>query len=232
MSLDLIFTICEFDVSHAIFFFGPALLLQILGIPMGSPLSPQLAIITCAYAEHLWISSHQLWVSHLAAVRYVDDLGAIVAFDARSLRSFNRALRLLAQIVHNCYPQGLLLKYTLSLSELTLMRCRFSVSLTRDLQFTYVNKNQDLSTGQTFRRHRHYLSFFPRPMLFNTATATLPTISGFSSSPDSACLSSIDLLLELQTLDYPSRLLQTILHRLASADRSSTLWPRLLLLLE
>ena len=53
ISLDLSCTVCEFDVSNAIFFFSPVLLLQMLGIPTGSPLRPQLAIILCAYAEHI-----------------------------------------------------------------------------------------------------------------------------------------------------------------------------------
>jgi hypothetical protein len=95
-----------------------------------------------------------------------------------------------------------------------------------------VNKNHDLSNGQTFRRYRHYLSFFPRPSLINTATATLRTISDFSAPPESGYLSCVDLLLELQSLGYPSRFLQRILHARASADRSSTLWPRLLQLSE
>jgi hypothetical protein len=46
-----------------------------------SLVSPQLAIITCAYAEHKWSIAHLSWSSRLASVRFVDDLGIILAYN-------------------------------------------------------------------------------------------------------------------------------------------------------
>jgi hypothetical protein len=231
LSLELILSICTFDIYHAIFFFGPVLLLQILGIPMGSPLSPQLAIITCAYAEHKWSIAHLVWSSHLASVRFVDDLGIILAYKSSSQRSFNVAINILRSIVNNCYPAGLLLKFTLSSRELTLMRCTFSVSVDRVLQYSYVNKNQHLSStvpfSQTFTRYRHFFSFFPVHKMSNTASATLMSIVMFSSSTDSAYTSSLELIAELRHLMYPWNLLRSIVHRHHHAD-PAPIWTRLL----
>jgi hypothetical protein len=231
LSLDFILSICKFDIYHAIFFFGPVLLLQILGIPMGSPLSPQLAIITCAYAEHKWSIAHLSWSSHLASVRFVDDLGIILAYNTRSQRSFNFVISILRSIVNNCYPPGLQLKFILSLRELTLMRCTFSVSADRALQFSYVNKNQQapssISFSQTFIRYRHFYSFFPVHKMCITAAATLMSIVKFSSSSDSAYNSSLELIDELRHLMYPWDLLRSILHRRQEAEPSPT-WIRLI----
>jgi hypothetical protein len=198
---------------------------------MGSPLSPQLAIITCAYAEHKWSIAHLSWSSHLASVRFVDDLGIILAYNTRSQRSFNFVINILRSIVNNCYPPGLQLKFILSLRELTLMRCTFSVSPDRALQFTYVNKNQQtpssVSFSQTFIRYRHFYSFFPVHKMSITAAATLMSIAKFSSSSDSAYNSSLELIDELRHLMYPWDLLRSIVHRRQEAE-PSPIWIRLI----
>jgi hypothetical protein len=231
LSLESILSICFFDIHHAIFFFGPVLLLQILGIPMGSPLSPQLAIITCAYAEHKWSIAHLSWSSRLASVRFVDDLGIILAYNSRSQRSFDVVINILRSIVNNCYPPGLVLKFSLSSRVLTLMRCTFSVSADRVLHFSYVNKNQQTIPSapfvQTFIRYRHFFSFFPVHKMCNTASATLMMISKFSSSPGTAYTSSLELISELRSLMYPWKVLTSIIHRRQEAE-PSPLWTRLI----
>jgi hypothetical protein len=229
LSLDLILAICTFDVSNAIFFFGPILLLQILGIPMGSPLSPQLAIILCAYAEHRWCMTHPTWASHVAAVRYFDDLGIIAVYDLRSQQSFLNTIACLRSIVSTCYPVELLLEYNLSSLSLTLMRCTFSVSTDRVLTFTYVNKNSDcIASGtQTFVRYRHFSSFFPRSKLITTCLSTVHTIRRFSSSSEAAYAPCLELIQELRNLDYPWIFLRGIFRRACRRDPASTLWPLL-----
>ena len=198
---------------------------------MGSPLSPQLAIITCAYAEHKWSTAYLSWSSHLASVRFVDDLGIILAYNTRSQRSFDFVITILRSIVNNCYPPGLLLKFTISPRALTLMRCKFSVSADRSLQFSYVNKNQPSSSSvtfsQTFIRYRHFFSFFPIHKMCTTASATLKTIAMFSSSSDLSYDSCLELITELRFLEYPWKLLRSIFHRLHHAEPSPT-WLRLI----
>jgi hypothetical protein len=231
LSLDVILTICIFDIRHAIFFFGIVLLLQILGIPMGSPVSPQLAIITCAYSEHKWSIAHLSWSSHLASVRFVDDLGIILAYNSCDQNSFNLVINILRSIVNTCYPPGLELKFILSPRVLTLMRCSFSVSADRLLQYCYVNKNKHslllASPSQTFIRYRHFFSFFPVHKMSNTASATLTSIVKFSSSPASAYNSSVELITELRLLMYPWGLLQSLLHRRNKAE-PSLIWTQLI----
>ena len=49
---DTLFEIVNMDLSNAFFTVGDVLLKQIKGIAMGSPLSPILAILVCAYYEN------------------------------------------------------------------------------------------------------------------------------------------------------------------------------------
>jgi hypothetical protein len=104
-------------------------------------------------------------------------------------------------------PPGLELKFFLSPRVLTLMRCSFSVSADRVLQYCYVNKNKHslllASPSQAFIRYRHFFAFFPVHKMSNTASATLTSIVKFSSSPVSAYNSSVELITELRLLMYP-----------------------------
>ena len=47
-------TFVLFDLANVYFTLGTTILRQHNGIPMGSPISPALAIIVCAHAEHLF----------------------------------------------------------------------------------------------------------------------------------------------------------------------------------
>jgi hypothetical protein len=203
-SCDTLLLIACFDIHHAIFLLGSIRLLQMLGIPMGSPISPQLAIIICAHSEHSWSIPRPLWRARLAASRFMDDTSMIVAFRSSSQSSFDEAMRILSSIIHHCYPSQLTLKHVLSLISTTLMRCDFFIT-DHTLQYAYVNKNASIiSTNlQTFYRYRQYRSFCPRATLINTAIATLRSIELFSSNPDRAYGPGLMLLIELHSLDYP-----------------------------
>jgi hypothetical protein len=67
----------KFDLDNVYFTLGTAILKQIIGIPMGSPLSPALAIIICAYSEHKFLTSISTY-KYLTAVRYMDDLHSCI----------------------------------------------------------------------------------------------------------------------------------------------------------
>ena len=110
------------------------------------------------------------------------------------------------------------------------MRCLFSISPSRHLDFTYINKNNDLAhtNTQTFIRYRHFNSFCPRSSPINSDTATLRSIITFSSSPERAFLPSIELLVELGHLGYPRGLIKRIIHD-ANTKQPSSCFDRLML---
>ena len=63
----------KMDLENAVFKCGEIIVIQTIGIPMGSPMSPALAIVTCAKAEQ------QMWNTlngsiRFQAMRYMDDI--------------------------------------------------------------------------------------------------------------------------------------------------------------
>jgi hypothetical protein len=68
----------NFDLNNIFFTSKCNLLRQIMGIAMGSPLRPALAILNCAYHEHLFHkfleSNHRAIAPDFFSVRYMDDL--------------------------------------------------------------------------------------------------------------------------------------------------------------
>ena len=72
-STDEIIEVVRQDLKNAVFSCGKLLVLQTIGIPMGSPLSPALAITTCAMAEEKMKRSITQNI-HFQAMRYMDDM--------------------------------------------------------------------------------------------------------------------------------------------------------------
>ena len=65
-------TVCM-DLDNAVFKCGTILAIQTIGIPMGSPMSPALAIITCARAESKMFDMLR-GNAKFHAIRYIDDI--------------------------------------------------------------------------------------------------------------------------------------------------------------
>jgi len=61
------------DLNNAVFKCGSLTMIQTIGIPMGSPLSPALAIVTCAISEEKMLQE-MLGNEKFVAMRYMDDI--------------------------------------------------------------------------------------------------------------------------------------------------------------
>ena len=70
------------DLENAVFRCGNILVIQTIGIPMGSPLSPALAIISCAIAEEKMKNELQGNIQ-FQAMRYMDDVWVCTIRDRR-----------------------------------------------------------------------------------------------------------------------------------------------------
>ena len=75
--------VVDFDLKNVYFAVGDPkkkynLYRQIIGVPMGSPLSPALAKITCMYFENMMLQKYKHEnACYIEGVRYMDDLLAL-----------------------------------------------------------------------------------------------------------------------------------------------------------
>jgi len=96
-----IITIVQFDTNNCFFKTGPTILKQVWGVPMGSPMSPIIAILVCARREHYCLNGLQREINMIRAFRYVDDMMIILKYKKNKRYLTER----IANKIMNCYHQ-------------------------------------------------------------------------------------------------------------------------------
>ena len=81
-NLSMIYETVKQDLNNAVFKCGIIPVIQTIGIPMGSPLSPSLAILTCAKAEHKMYTELRI-NTKFHAMRYMDDIWFMIMKNKR-----------------------------------------------------------------------------------------------------------------------------------------------------
>jgi hypothetical protein len=107
-SLDEIIQIVTFDLKNAVFTAGDTVLKQKIGIPMGSPISPILAILVCAHAEFKFIKANT--GRKVCGTRYVDDAKFLTTFDKSDSVDWDVANKLLNHVSKTCYHKDLIVE--------------------------------------------------------------------------------------------------------------------------
>ena len=77
VTIENMMEVMEFDIDNIFFTIGDKIIKQTLGIPMGSPASPAMAIALCMYYEHRFQESNPEF-GIIQGHRYVDDLIAFL----------------------------------------------------------------------------------------------------------------------------------------------------------
>ena len=142
--------------------------LQTHGIPMGDPLSPPIAIATCAWLERRW---KRMLPKHLhktfTFVRYLDDILRASMWDNDDLPSVREALDAIHAFEHHCYPRQLKLDEQKVATYLeTHVTARHG-----DIRFRHWNKNYEtlLREGkQRVYKHQHPNSYTPSDRMLGT----------------------------------------------------------------
>ena len=104
--------IVDFDLNNAIFQLGKdTVLRQLIGIPMGSPLSAALAPLVCIYFENKLFSTidPKLPLVETNGFRYMDDQIAIAAFDNRNQQSKRQAISFVEALA-TCYDDAMIME--------------------------------------------------------------------------------------------------------------------------
>ncbi|CAM9953163.1 unnamed protein product, partial [Heterosigma akashiwo] len=108
-----IFDISVFDMENVYFRISNTFLLQVFGIPQGSPLSPALASCVLIWVENQFIESIRddtRFSKHIfMGIRYVDDIRIIVLCASNSKKDIELA-HLLIQMYIDSFPESLLIE--------------------------------------------------------------------------------------------------------------------------
>ena len=136
----LLESIVHFDLNNCFFHIGNFILLQIIGIGMGSPISPVIAVVLCAHSEVTFMRTLGLSSRLLRGTRYVDDVFLLYRRfqGAPSIDDFWKLLQT------QCYPRELQLEETGgSPNPAEMLESILSLTNEGDLEMNYLDKNAE-----------------------------------------------------------------------------------------
>ena len=209
---ETILEVALFDIHNCYFTMGNTLLKQIWGVPMGSSLSPIIAILVCARREHYYLNSLGREVNMIQAIRYMDDV-LIVAKYKKGKRqdTIKTAIGLMT-----CYHQCMDLELTEMGNEVKYLECKIQIEK-RKLTVTHVFKNYESITNHgtlTFMKTADYLSYTPKSNKLGIIIGTYCRITRNCSNP-LGLITSIGLANEeLSILNYPKSLIKEGMERM------------------
>jgi hypothetical protein len=210
LTLDDVAMIVDFDLRNSIFSVGARLFLQqSVGLPMGSPNSPALAVLVCVYFEYHFHVSLGASVKLFNGVRYMDDNINVAAYKKGDDESKKRAVALLQRAV-KMYDEKMIVEVeNIANDEFTYLDHRVAMSADA-VAVRYYNKNSAFiaATGrQKYFKYQHWYSNHAVASKRGVVLAILYRIQRSASSAPLVVASAMEFLDELLLLKYPVNLL-------------------------
>ena len=195
---------------------------------MGSPLSPSLAIIICAYSEHKFLTSIHSF-KYFTAVRYMDDVHACIIITPYSGEQKDKCLRIIEDM-ENIYPETLTLEKT---GEGSTDFLESTITYTKqDVSVRYFSKNKETiqnksSSKLKFYRFQPISSFRPLKQIKGTLIGAFLRLIYHSQDMITAFHSSLELMMELVLLQYTLSILKQVVQRLRKSH-PHPVWTKIL----
>lgn len=211
--------IVAFDLNNATFTQGETLLSQKVGIPMGSPMSPALAIIMCAYCEYRYLQRNNLQSvrPRVFGVRYVDDAYYLSGYHSSDPAGRERAQAALDDVVKNCYHKNLVVETDPDQTHICMLESIVDLSTPGELHASYWHKNAEsirTSGTQSFLKFQPFASFSPLASKKGVITSTFLRVRRASSDDKLALRGLGSIITELRTLAYPKSVITSVLQRM------------------
>ena len=231
MSFDEIMSIVKFDLDNCFFKSGNQILKQNVGIPMGSPLSPILALIICAFYE----AKHKLSINNayiLEGERYVDDALFLTGADLTIPGDLAVAQHRLIMAAGS-YHENLVLEPELDQTDFNMLESRVLFKPGKYGEMSYNHKNAKFFSGEQETRLLKFQNFwsFTNPRAKKGVTmSTFMRIRKSASTDALAFPSLLGVCKELMYLDYPKSFFFSVcssLNRKILASIGPTLWQKL-----
>jgi hypothetical protein len=204
MSFEDLMAIVKFDLDNCYFKSGTQTLKQNIGIPMGSPLSPILALIICAYYE----AKHKKMINDvytLRGKRYVDDAlfltGADLSIPGDLAVAQHRLL-----LASKSYHKNLVLEPETDHTDFNMLESRVLFKPNQYGSMSYNHKNAKFFSGeQTSRllKFQNFWSFTNSRAKRGVIMSTFMRVRRSSSTDELALPPLLTLCTELTYLGYP-----------------------------
>ena len=202
-----------YDLCHIFFTVGNKLIRQTLGIPMGSPCSPALAVALCMYAEHAFAIAHPGEI--LRGYRYIDD---ILVFAKPSLTEQRLADIYDAplELEIEQYDTEVGFRFLESWMDVHQLQSHGSINL------VHFNKNAHrLSINKRpLKNIVHFTSCVPQHQAFGGVVGALTRASNNSWGAKATQLSAAMILQQCEMQGASQRIVRTAAQRMAANDKS------------
>ena len=198
----------EFDLENALLRMpGGVIARQRLGIPMGSPLSPAMAIITTAWMEKRWMASlSQGQRGSFRAMRFMDDIFV----------RYREGEDVLQRLKADCYLPPLKLE---DAEQDTFLETTLVPLPDGGLAHRLKNKNEGSTERQQIWRYHRYDSYCPYLQKFGVLMGTLRKVADMASDREQLEFSGQEKLREFELLGYPRRVLRMACYKMHGIDR-------------
>jgi hypothetical protein len=226
---DMLFNIINMDLNNTIFSVGDVLLKQKKGVPMGSPISPVLAIMVAAYYENMfYLDCGSDAECRFRGMRYVDDILAMAVYDEKKIGDEKKMLNVLDKF-ENCYHEDLTLEKE-SIIDGNFVFLEGEIMMYGNdkmlMRYKNVNWNYICENGkQKIRRYMHWKSYTSRKVKSSTILGAMSRILVHSSTERNARESLVKLFMEFSMLEYPfSFIKRCVMKKMRKEGEECGLW--------
>ena len=215
--IDLV-NIVKLDIKNCYMRLGNYILQQIVGIPMGSPLSAVLAILCCCIAEYNWqISLKQRNIfDHIFLTRYVDD-GLIIIKQNKD----NKLLRnKIIDDLFQKYPKKLRLIIEQQGKHVHFLENKLLVN-NSSITIQHYNKNIEHLPFWKLKKLNliDFNTFAPLSQKLGTVIGSFVRVRRMSNNNTSAILDIFNIIIEFMFLHYPIKILRKALLHLFNRSK-------------
>ena len=235
LTFEEVMTIVGTDIRTCYFVSLGVWLLQIVGVPMGSPGSPTYAICLCAYSEYQFYQSardfailHRLPDADILfrGARYVDDIIFLAVYDATSRENRLLAESVIAHLFGHTYHENMIIEPEPSEGWFPFLEIVLNLPAEGPLRIRFQNKNWDefITTGRIGRLTIcHRSSFMDERTAMLRVYATLYRVAAAADTDFYRIAGTLELFVLMRAQGYSARTFKAALHKYATR-KCERLW--------
>ena len=204
---DILFETIMFDLDNTFFTVGDVILKQEKGVPVGSPLSPPLAILVAAYYECMFLESiPEKDRKKIEGIRYVDDILIFGFVDIECDRERFLTAKLIEKFAKECYHADLTLEEEEIKDNKVIFLEAELIIFGDKIEVSHKNKNWNLMQQreeQNIFRFVRWNSAVPRCIKKAVVIGAIHRILVHSTNTKYAVISILKILFELNVIGFP-----------------------------